>query len=103
MIRVVKNRSPAVPLAFGSPLPLRRKVLPLEVFFGIDNSTALPNVGTRTLPPSTASYSVIGRSTRRSPANYCPQGGRRGAGARARPPPPPTAAAAAPPRRRRES
>ena len=28
---------------------------PLEVFFGIDSSTALPSVGTRTLPPSTAS------------------------------------------------
>src|SRR6266849_6269671 len=65
-IRVVTNRSPVAPAAFGSPLPLRRKMRPLEVFFGIDNSTALPNVGTRILPPSTASYSVIGRSTRRS-------------------------------------
>src|SRR5258705_8491587 len=54
IILVVTNRSP-VPPAFGSPLPLRRKVRPLEVFFGIDSSTALPSVGTRTLPPSTAS------------------------------------------------
>src|SRR5260370_27762733 len=58
MIRVVTNRSPVVPGAFGSPLPFRRKVRPLEVFLGIDNSTALPSVVTRTLPPSTASYSV---------------------------------------------
>jgi len=49
-----------------NPLPFKRKVRPLEVFLGIDNSTALPSVGTRTLPPSTASYSVIGRSMRRS-------------------------------------
>ena len=51
------------PAGFGKPLPLRRKVRPLEVFFGIDSSTAPPSVGTRTLPPSTASYSVIGSST----------------------------------------
>src|SRR3954447_26685198 len=66
MMRVVKYRSPEPPPAFGRPLPFRRKVRPLEVFFGIDSSTALPNVGTRTLAPSTASYSVIGSSTRRS-------------------------------------
>src|SRR3954447_20554805 len=54
MIRVVTYRSPAPP-AFGRPLPFRRNVRPLEVFFGIDRSTGLPTVGTRTLPPSTAS------------------------------------------------
>src|ERR1700751_6498836 len=76
MIRVVTKRSPIVlpeldepelvEPALGNPLPLRRKVLPEEVFFGIDNSTAPVSVGTRTFPPSTASYSVIGRSSRTS-------------------------------------
>src|SRR6185295_3875517 len=54
IIRVVTNRSP-VPPGLGRPLPFRRKTRPLEVFFGIESSTALPSVGTRTLPPSTAS------------------------------------------------
>src|SRR5258705_7789676 len=53
-IFVVTNRSP-LPPDFGKPLPLRRKVRPLDVFFGIDSSTAPPSVGTRTLLPSTAS------------------------------------------------
>jgi len=37
------------------PLALQAKGPALDVFFGMDNSTALPRVGTRTLPPSTAS------------------------------------------------
>lgn len=47
------------------PLPLQAEGPAARVFAGIDNSTALPSVGAD-LAASTASYSVIGRSTRRS-------------------------------------
>ena len=57
------NRSP-VPPAFGSPLPLSRKVRPLEVFFGIGNSTAPPSVGTRILAPITLYEAVLGGKVR---------------------------------------
>src|SRR5215470_10076440 len=50
-LRGVTNRSPVAPVALGRPFPFRRKVRPLEVFLGIDSSTAPPSVGTLTLPP----------------------------------------------------
>ena len=53
-MRTVASRSPAPSLAFR-PLPLRRKVRPELVPAGIASSTAPSSVGTRTLPPSTAS------------------------------------------------
>ncbi len=46
------RRAPPLP---GRPLPLRRNVRPLLVPGGIASSTAPSSVGTRTLPPSTAS------------------------------------------------
>ena len=50
----IAGRTFAPPLTFR-PLPLRRNVRPELVSAGIASSTAPSSVGTRTLPPSTAS------------------------------------------------
>src|ERR1700731_49360 len=54
--------SPLLPSARGTPRPFNLRTRPVFDHFGTATATAPPGVGTRTLAPSTASFSDIGRS-----------------------------------------
>src|ERR1700676_733125 len=54
--------SPLLPSARGTPRPFSLRTRPVFDHFGTATATAPPGVGTRTLAPSTASFSDIGRS-----------------------------------------
>jgi len=69
MMRVVTNRSPAPP-DFGKPLPFKRKVLPLEVFFGIDSST---RAAKRRHAYLAAEHGLIQRDRAGRGADRCPR------------------------------
>src|SRR2546430_2870795 len=56
--------SPRPPSGRNTPFPFRRNTRPVLVHFGTVIVTAPDVVGTVTLPPSTASFSEIGSSSR---------------------------------------